>query len=1188
MANEAQKQEKGPNALREEETLAFWEKNGIFKKSLEKEPSKGEFVFYDGPPFANGLPHYGHLIAGTIKDVIPRYKTMQGFRVPRRFGWDCHGLPVENFVEKEKNFRTKKDIVQYGIANFNAAARESVTRFVAEWKKIVPRFGRFVDMDNDYRTMDRGYTESVWWVFRELYGKGLVYEGFKPMHLCPHCETTLSNFEVSQGYKETEDVSAYVKFPLAADPTTFLLAWTTTPWTLPGNAALAVNADAVYVRVRLGEKGKSLSAIPRETSYILAKDRLAAVLKDYACEAIDEFKGAKLVGAAYRPPFPYYAKGKALSNRENGWKVYGAAFVTTADGTGIVHVAPAFGEDDYALSVKEKLPFIQHVGVDGKFLDEVTEFAGLSVKPKSDDPKGHQRADIEIVKYLDAHGALFAKETITHSYPHCWRCETPLLNYAASSWFVKVTALKDRLASENRKVRWVPQEMRDGRFGKWLLGARDWAISRSRFWGAPLPIWRCERCREAIGIASVSELSARTNRGNRYTLVRHGEAENNVRGVISSKAKHRDHLTEKGKEEIRAAGRALRGTDVRAIIASPFLRTRESAELIADAIGFPKEKIEYDDRLSEIATGSFDGKTWEEYNEFFKGAPDRFERKAPGGENWTEVKRRVTAFLYEIDARYKKEHIVVVGHDDPLFFMRAGAAGLSRAETIALPRKKNGQFFEVGEMKELSFSPLPHNEDFELDLHRPYIDEVALSCACGGEARRIPDVFDCWFESGAMPYGAAGYAGKPLPHFDPRGGMFRKPVGFPADFVAEGLDQTRGWFYAVLVLGVGLFGKAPYKAVIVNGTVLAEDGSKMSKRLKNYPDPTAVADRYGADALRYYLLSSGAMRAEDLRFSERGVEEVAKKFINRLANVLQFYLLYAEGRESAAPPPRAGQQNILDRWIAARFAEVLEETTGALERYELDRAARPLAEFVEDLSTWYLRRSRERFKRSGDEDGRAALGTVRTILLSFSRVLAPFMPFFAEHLYRTLQGEKESVHLDSWPAAAPAAPGDEALLREMKEVRRIVSLALEARASAGIKVRQPLAVLKILDLRSPIKGNAPLAELIKDEVNVKEVSFAPVLNADIELATEITPELREEGNVRELIRELQEMRKKGGFRVNDRVDLFVETSEGGRALIERHQAEIARAALLRSVTFGRVDVPQTVIDVLAYKFLLKK
>ena len=497
-------QKKSDIAKREEVVLEFWNTNNIFKKTEEKDSPKGEYVFYDGPPFATGLPHYGHILAGTIKDAIPRYRTMRGYRVIRRWGWDCHGLPLENEIEKELNLKTKRDIEEIGVGTFNEAASNAVLRYADDWKRIIPRLGRFIDMERDYKTMDTSYTESVWWVFKTLYDKKLIYKGFKSMHLCPRCGTTLSNFEVNQGYKDIKDFSVTVKFELedpvrtdgrkrptsngASEPKTFILAWTTTPWTLPGNAGIAVNKNLEYVTVE--KKNNTDGSSER---FILAKDRLKEVFGDDEYVIIDTYMGDKLVGGKYKPPFDYFVS-ESIKGIENGWKIHHGSYVSTEDGTGIVHLAPAFGEEDLLLAQKENIPIIHHVTPDGTFTDKVTDFAGMMVKPKDD----HTKADVEIIKTLAHKGLLFSKKKIEHSYPHCWRCDTPLLNYASSSWFVKVTDFKDKLVSENKKIGWVPKEVGENRFGDWLQNARDWAISRSRYWGAPIPEIGRASCRERV------------------------------------------------------------------------------------------------------------------------------------------------------------------------------------------------------------------------------------------------------------------------------------------------------------------------------------------------------------------------------------------------------------------------------------------------------------------------------------------------------------------------------------------------------------------------------------------------------------------------------------------------------------------------------------------------------------------
>jgi len=1142
-------------AEREEQILKSWQENDVFKKTLLKDSPKGEFVFFDGPPFATGLPHFGHILAGTMKDFIGRYKTMRGYHVPRKWGWDCHGLPVENIVEKELGFKSKKDIEDFGLEKFNDIARSKVFTYVNDWKKIVPRLGRFVDMEDDYKTLSPTYMESVWNVFSELNKKGLVYEDFKAMHLCPHCGTTLSNFEISQGYKDITDISVTVKFELVDEASnlsggqagTFILAWTTTPWTLPGNVALAVGKDIDYVKIKVGDQ-----------KFILAESRLSVIKESY--EVLEKIKGDALVGLSYKPIFDYYNNDK-LKNRENGYKVYQADFVTTEDGTGIVHIAPAFGEDDMNLGRKEKLPFIQHVGHDGRFKSEVTEFAGKKVKPI----ENPQEADIEVIKFLAGKGTLFAKEKFIHSYPHCWRCDTPLLNYATTSWFVEVTKIKDKLVEENKKIKWIPEEVGDGRFGKWLEGARDWAISRTRFWGCPLPVWKCKKCEAKQFFGSIEEIKGRTSRKNKFLVVRHGEAESNVLGILSSNPKVNHHLTEKGKEQAKDAVKNFGKEKIDIIYCSPFVRTRETAEIIAEQIGYPKEKIVFDERLHEIYVGVLDGKPDAEYQAFFESRDAKFWKTPEGGENYTTVKNRMTDFLYDINSKNENKNILIVSHNTPIWLMFGGASGMTPEQLMAM-REVGKPFIHNSEVKELAFSPIPHNRNYELDMHRPFIDELVLDCSCGDKMHRIPEVFDCWFESGSMPYGQSHYPFENLDKFDPE-----KNKKFPADFIAEGLDQTRGWFYSMIVLSVALFGESSYKNVIVNGMVLAEDGKKMSKHLKNYTDPMDLVDMYGADAIRYYLLSSPAMKAQDLYFSNKGVDEVVKKTIMRLQNVFSFFEMYGgfDLKES-----KDKSENILDRWILTKLKETATQITKSVDNYELDRGTWPIADFVDDISTWYLRRSRDRFKSEDLKDRNSAMQTTKTVILEFSKLLAPSMPFLAEDLYLKITGGllKDSVHMESWPEefVGEMSKEENELLENMKETRNIVSLGLEARAKSGLKVRQPLGMLMVKSLVDKKLKEEYLA-LIKDEVNVKEVIFDANITEAVELDKNITPELKEEGTSRDIIRSIQEMRKNKKLNPEDLIDLSVDTDENTKKIIEKFEKEISKTAGLNKITFKSLE-----------------
>ncbi len=1141
---------KSPIAKREGEILEFWKEREIFKKTLEKPAPRGEFVFYDGPPFATGLPHYGNILPGTMKDTVLRYKTMRGFRVPRRWGWDCHGLPIENLIEKELGLKSKKDIENFGIEKFNAAARASVLRYDSNWKEIIPRTGRFVDMDNAYLTMDWRYSESIWWSFKNLYDKKLIYQGFKVMPYCPHCGTSLSNFEVTQGYKDIADISAYVKFELVDEPKTFLLAWTTTPWTLPGNVALAVNPKIEYLKVKI-----------EKDFFILAKERLVA-LKDQKHEVAETLKGSDLIGKKYKPVFDYYLH-EDLDDKQNAWKVVGAGFVTTTDGTGIVHIAPAFGEDDYNLSLAEDLPFIQHVGTDGKFKKEVKDFAGLSVKPIStkEEPAAHQKADVEIIKFLAKQDLLFAKEKIMHSYPHCWRCGTPLLNYATSSWFVKVSDFKDKLVFENNKVKWVPPEIGAGRFGKWLENARDWAISRSRFWGAPLPVWQCKDCGETEVLGSVEDIRKRTRRNN-YYIIRHGEGDHNVEDILSSNIKNPHHLTDHGREEVMLTSQALKDKNIDIIITSPMVRTRETTDIVVEQLAY-QGAVEIDERISEFNFGDYNLKNVELYHNYFNSVKERLTKRLPNGECINDVRLRIGEFLYETDAKYEGKNILLVTHDGPATIMLALAEGGDDKRVLEM-WGFDVDFLSLGQETKMDFAPIPHNAMYELDLHRPHIDEITFPCACRETMTRVPEVFDTWYESGSMPFASIHYP------FENKK-AFESGERFPADFIAEGQDQTRGWFYSLIALSVGLFSKAPYKNVLVNGTILAEDGQKMSKSLRNYPDVTNLLNLHGGDALRYYLTSSPAVKAEDFNFSEKGVDEVVKKVIMRLQNVYAFYVTYKNESESSAQEVgRPVSKNPLDLWILARLDETVAEISKALEAYELDRAARPLALFVDDLSTWYLRRSRERFKGDDEKDKRATLATTRFVLREFSLLLAPFMPFLAEDLYQKLKmpNDPESVHLCVWPAARAT---DEQILKDMALVRQIVEQALKLRAEAGIKVRQPLVSLSL----NPKNFALELVyfDILQDELNVKEIISDKKLSDETPLVldTKITAALKAEGQARDFIRLVQDFRKNQKLNPLETVSIVVGTNDEGRKIIEAFKKEIMKTALLSEIKFEKTE-----------------
>ena len=1240
----------------EKEVMKYWKEENIFEKSVENRDEEKTYSFFDGPPFATGLPHYGHVVASLIKDVVPRFQTMKGYKVNRKWGWDCHGLPVENLIEKEHDIKNKQDIEKWGVENFNDACHNSVLRYADDWKKFIPRIGRWVDMGNDYRTMDWKYTESIWWVFSELFKKGLVYEGHKAMHICPRCETTLSNFEVTQGYKDITDLSATVKFKLkkesvevlkrkilkqvqddnlAQDDEVFVLAWTTTPWTLPGNVALAVGEDIQYRYLEV--ETSEVDEIKKGQKFIIANNTdteirvFGGILSpvpphedDHTWKAVNFFGkgnilfknvesliGKELLGLEYEPLFDYYSKQEDLENRENGWKIYAGDFVSTEEGTGIVHIAPAFGDDDMKLGQKHDLPFVQHVKMSGRFADEVVDFKDKEGESREVKPKGkegekdpHMQTDIEIIKYLAHNNSLFSKKKYEHSYPHCWRCDSPLLNYATSSWFVKVTEIKDKMVENNKQINWTPEYIKEGRFGKWLEDARDWAISRNRFWGAPLPIWKCSDCENIEVVESIDELREKVEEKiTKLILLRHGESESNVKDV---KAGQTDGypLTQKGIEQSKKIAKILKKEKIDIIISSPIQRAKQTAGIVNDVLGI--EYIE-DDRIREYDFGAWNGHNSEElfcdenkvYQEYRKLEHDeeRWNFKFGGdGESRKEIEQRVGNFIEEVAEKYKGKNILIVGHGGINAMFNRLIDNLSIKETFR-------HEYTLGNAEKNMFYVNENAKQF--NLHKPNIDGVEIECSkCKSKAKIVGDVFDCWFESGSMPYAQWHYPFENKEEFE---------KSFPADFIAEGLDQTRGWFYTLMVLSTALFDKAPFQNVIVNGMVLAEDGQKMSKRLQNYPEPNLVIEKYGADALRYYLLSSPIMKGESLRFSEKGVDEVLKKFVLTLWNTYSFFVMNVEFNEGMDEVLRQAQndksksENLLDQWIVSELNILIGEVNKEMENYDLVRASRPLREFVDKLSNWYVRRSRKRFVSNDIKDKEFAFWTLYYVLVEYSKLLAPFMPFVAEEIYRNLTDGK-SVHLEDYPVADKSLV-NEKVSSEMNFIRQIITLGLAIRAKNGIKVRQPLSKLKVESEKMKV-DDENLVGLIKDELNVKEVEFVESLQEGstqkygasgnlqkgstalrdygtigegwvveeemglkVALDLNLTEELKNEGLTREIIRHIQVMRKEAKFNRDDKVEIeynFRNESKDVEKIFASQKDYIAKECLAEKLEFNSV------------------
>ena len=878
--------------LQEEEVLKFWQEKDIFKKSISQREGAEDFVFYDGPPFATGLPHFGHFIPSTIKDIIPRYQTMKGKKVERRFGWDCHGLPIENLIEKELGINSKHEIEQMGIDKFNEACRASVLRYTSEWRKTITRMGRWVDFDNDYKTMNPEFMESIWWVAKSLWDKNLIYEGKYILPYCPRCSTVLSTHELAQGYKDVQDQTVTVRFKITKAPdaiddkeitngNTYFLAWTTTPWTLPSNLGLCMGPEIDYVKILDKASGDY---------YIFAQARLSAYYKnedDY--QIIYTRKGKDFVGAEYEPLFPYFAElsdakvcaEKSKQKCEKGaFRMFNADYVSTEDGTGIVHIAPAFGEEDHKVFAGSGVPEVEPIDAECKFTKEVSDYEGRFVKD----------CDKDIMARLKNEGKLVKRDTIVHSYPHCWRCGSPLIYRGIGSWFVRVADHHDSLLKANSQISWQPSHIKEGRFGKWLAGSRDWAVSRNRYWGNPIPIWRCDNpeCKDSVCVGSRQELK----------------------------------------------------------------------------------------ELSGIY-------------------PD--------------------------------------------------------------------------------------------DLHKQFVDKITFPCKkCSGTMRRIPEVFDCWFESGSMPYAQQHYPFENKEYFEQH---------FPADFISEGLDQTRGWFYTLTILASHLFDKPAFKNCIVNGIVLASDGRKMSKSLRNFTDPVEAINKFGADAIRLFLMHSAVVKADEIRYSDDGVREILKSILIPWWNSYSFFVTYAN-IDKVTPTGHYFDSklpsNPLDAWLLSITQKLISDVSQALDSYDLSAAIDPIVKFIDELNNWYIRRSRRRFwKSENDTDKTEAYEALYIALKTLAQVSAPFVPFITEEMYLNLKTseDKESVHLCDYPV--PNADWiNKELEFKMETVQKAVSMGHSLRNQFNLKNRQPLASVALVT-RNPEEKRvlAEMEECIREELNVKKVEF---------------------------------------------------------------------------------------------------
>ncbi len=938
----------------EEEILKFWKDNDTFKKSLEIRKGSPRFNFYEGPPTANGKPHAGHVLPRIYKDLFPRYKTMQGYYVPRKAGWDTHGLPVELEVEKELGLNSKQDIEKYGVEEFNKKCKESVFRYEREWRRFTERIGFWIDMDNPYITLSNDYIESVWWLIKKIWEKGLLYKGYKIVPWCPRCETALSDHEVAQGYKETEDPSIFVKFRVKDQENTYFLAWTTTPWTLISNVALAVHPEEEYVKVKHNNE-----------YYILAEKRLPYIFEEGTYEIVEKKKGKEIEKAYYEPLFTFLPVDK------DAYYVVLGDFVTLEDGTGIVHIAPAFGDEDFQLGKKYDLPFLQPVDQNGKFIKEIKPWAGMFIK----------KADPLIIEYLKERNLLLKEEKYTHTYPFCWRCDTPLIYYARSSWYIKTTAIKEDLLNNNRKINWYPEHIKEGRFGNWLANNIDWALSRERYWGTPLPIWVCDSC----------------------------------------------------------------------------------------------------------------------------------------------------------------------GHEECI-----------------------GSYEELGITDTKNFDP-----------HKPYIDQITLKCPkCGGTMHRVPEVIDCWFDSGAMPVAQWHYPFENQEEFK---------ASFPADFICEAIDQTRGWFYSLLAISTLVFNEPAYKNVLVTELVLDEKGEKMSKHKGNVVDPWIILNKYGADALRWYIFTVSPPWVP-LRFAPDAVNEALKKFLLTLWNTVSFFSIYAE-IDGFDPNSHFVPFNELedhsDKWIISRLNSLIVKVKNDMENFNATQAARSIQSFViDDLSNWYIRLNRERFwKSEKDKDKWTAYTVTYTVIKELSKLIAPFIPFTAEKIYQEIvrvaeKNSPESVHLCDYPEEAKELI-DTTLEENMEIIKEIVTAGRMLRNQANIKIRQPLSKIWIKVDPKLEKDIEALKKYVQQELNVEEVIIGSAESKEgvlyhkedafeIELDTKLTEELLNKGILRELEHKIQMLRKEAKLDYTDRIKFYYEGSQRIKNIIENNKEEFAEEILAIEIKEGNM------------------
>ncbi|MHB9019761.1 MAG: class I tRNA ligase family protein [Minisyncoccota bacterium] len=1138
----------------EEKVLKFWKENQIFEKSLKIREGGKPYNFFEGPPTANGRPGIHHILGRAFKDVLPRYKTMRGFYVARKAGWDTHGLPVEIEVEKELGFKGKQDIEKFGIAEFNEKAKASVWKYKDEWERLTDRVAFWLDMKDPYVTYSNNYIESLWWVLKQIANKKLLVRSFKIVPWCPRCQTPLSSHELAQpgAYKKVSDPSIYIKFKLKGKKNESLLVWTTTPWTLPSNVAVAVNPQLTYTKYKVGKEFVWSYNPPPEKAGV-------------EVEVVEKISGQRLVGLKYEPLYSVATAKKEKSF----YSVKAADFISTEDGTGMVHIAPAFGEDDFNLIKKEVKDLALKAPIT---IDE----RGIMAKGFPGAGKFVKQADKDIILDITERNILYSLGTVEHEYPHCWRCSNPLLYFAKFSWFIEMSQLRDKLLENNQKINWVPDHIKEGRFGEWLREIKDWAISRDRYWGTPLPIWKCEKCEHVEVVGGLEDFNKMRFSENNFWILRHGEANHVETGTIASGIEGKNntsHLTKKGKEQVEESAKKLvkqlgkEKLDI--IISSPYARAKETAKIAAKMTG---AKVVVDKRLAEINVGPFNGRLVSDYQAFFQNGLERFVKAPTQAETLTDVKKRVMEFMIDINSKYSDKNILITGHGDPLWMLEGAVKNLSNEDILKLSS------LNIAELRKVEFNNYPYNTiTCELDLHKPYVDSVYLKCKkCKSKMFRVKEVADVWFDSGCMPYAQYHYPFnanlKKTEELELS--KVKENIQFPADYISEGIDQTRGWFYTLLAISTALELGPSYLNVISLGLVLDKKGQKMSKSKGNVVDPWEMINKYGSDIVRWYFYTVNPP-GEYKKFDELDLGKAYRRFIAIIFN--SFIFLETYGVLGKKLSGNLSSYNLIDRWILARLNKMTTEATDGLEKYDINSACKSIESFVDDLSRWFIRRSRRRFQKpDSQEDLEMVSAVLYLCLLELSKLIAPFAPFFADALYKSLddlpaqtgKNLKLSVHLENWPTINEEFTNNE-IIEKMEEARRVASLGLALRAEKKLKVRQPLAKLEINSKKLSIK-DVEFLDLIKEEVNVKEVSINLQLKGEIELDTVITKELREEGLMRDLARMVQDLRQSGGCVPKDKVFLMIETDKDLENVIDAN-----REALKKDVGAGEIDLKKS-------------